>query len=91
MKNIAIIGLLALGLSACQSDTRTERAVGGGLVGAGAGAVIGGVASGTAEGALVGAALGGAGGAILGAATTPERRRLCRGTDRYGNPIRYRC
>src|SRR6478752_1146663 len=47
-----------------------QRAVGGGLIGAGAGALIGGAAAG-GTGAAIGAATGGALGAITGAATTP--------------------
>jgi hypothetical protein len=47
-----------------------QRAVGGGLLGAGAGAAIGGIAGG-GHGAAIGAAAGGALGAITGAATTP--------------------
>jgi len=46
------------------------------------GAVIGG-AAGAATGAI-GATAGG----VVGAAATP---RWCRGVDRAGNPVRYRC
>jgi hypothetical protein len=49
-----------------------ERALGGGLVGAGTGAVIGAIAGG-GRGAGIGAAVGGGVGAIAGAATTPPR------------------
>jgi len=49
-----------------------ERALGGGLVGAGAGAVIGAIAGG-GHGAGIGAAVGGGLGAVAGAATTPAR------------------
>lgn len=48
-----------------------QRAVGGGLIGAGAGALVGG-AIGGGRGALAGAAIGGVGGAVAGAATTPQ-------------------
>ena len=47
-----------------------ERALGGGLLGAGTGAVIGAIAGG-GHGAGVGAAVGGGLGAVVGAATTP--------------------
>jgi hypothetical protein len=47
-----------------------QRAVGGGLLGAGAGAAIGGIAGG-GRGAAIGAITGGAVGAVAGAATTP--------------------
>lgn len=61
---------LALGLAACDPYSPGQRAVGGGLLGAGAGAAIGGIAGGNAgTGALVGGALG----AVGGAATTPNR------------------
>src|SRR5215831_11983803 len=49
-----------------------ERAIGGGLVGAGTGAVIGAIAGG-GRGAGIGAAVGGGVGALAGAATTPPR------------------
>ena len=49
-----------------------ERALGGGLVGAGTGAVIGAIAGG-GRGAGIGAAVGGGLGAVAGAATTPSR------------------
>jgi uncharacterized protein YcfJ len=51
-----------------------ERALGGGLLGAGTGAVIGAIAGG-GHGAGVGAAVGGGLGAIAGAATTPSPPR----------------
>ncbi|KAB8123557.1 hypothetical protein D3W54_04295 [Komagataeibacter medellinensis] len=65
---------LCLGLSACE-DTRDpgQRAIGGGLLGAGGGALIGGLAGG-GQGAAIGALAGAAGGAAIGAATTPTRR-----------------
>ena len=49
-----------------------QRAVGGGLLGAGGGALIGGIAGG-GSGAGIGALAGGALGAVGGAATTPRR------------------
>ncbi len=49
-----------------------QRAVGGGLLGAGAGAAIGGIAGG-GRGAAIGALSGGAIGAVGGAVTTPQR------------------
>jgi hypothetical protein len=66
---------LALGLSACTNPYDPgQRAVGGGLIGAGAGAAIG-AAAGGGTGAAIGAASGGALGAITGAATTPPPPR----------------
>jgi hypothetical protein len=94
MTRFLAIVALAGGLAACNANSPGDRAVAGGLIGAGTGAVVGGVASGTTGGALAGAAIGGAGGAIIGAATTPERRaraRWCQGTDAYGRLVEYRC
>ena len=66
---------LALSLSACTNPYGPgQRAVGGGLIGAGAGAAIG-AAAGGGTGAAIGAASGGVLGAITGAATTPPPRR----------------
>ncbi len=64
---------LATGLAACTDPySPGQRAVGGGLIGAGAGAAIGGLAGG-GRGAAAGALIGGAAGAVGGAATTPQR------------------
>ncbi len=64
---------LALGLGACSDPYDPgQRAVGGGLLGAGAGAAIGGLAGG-GRGAAIGALGGGALGAGAGAVTTPQR------------------
>jgi hypothetical protein len=90
MKKLIASMLVAGGLVAC--NTVEERALGGGLIGAGAGAVVGGVATGTGGGALAGAAIGGIGGAAIGAATAPARGgRVCRGRDAYGNSVRVAC
>ena len=62
---------MALSLSACTNPYDPgQRAIGGGLIGAGAGAAIG-AAAGGGTGAAIGAASGGALGAITGAVTTP--------------------
>lgn len=62
-----------LGLSACTNPYDPgQRAVGGGLLGAGAGAAVGGIAGG-GRGAAIGALAGGALGAAGGAATTPSQ------------------
>jgi hypothetical protein len=68
----AIALALSLGLSGCNPYDPGQRALGGGLLGAGAGAAIGGIAGG-GTGAAIGAGAGGALGAITGAATTPRR------------------
>lgn len=74
----AVMSLGVLTLAACGS-TVEERAVSGGLIGAGAGAV----ATGEASGAVV----GGVAGAAIGAATADDRR--CVRRDRRGNCIRW--
>ena len=64
---------LALTLSACTDPYDPgQRALGGGLIGAGTGAALGGIAGG-GRGAATGALIGGAVGAVGGAVTTPER------------------
>jgi hypothetical protein len=65
---------LLLGLSGCTNPYDPgQRALGGGVLGAGAGAAIG-AAAGGGPGAAIGAATGGALGAVTGAATTPPPR-----------------
>ena len=67
---VTALGLI-LGLSACTNPyDPAQRAVGGGLLGAGAGAAIG-AAAGGGHGAALGAAIGGAAGALGGVITTP--------------------
>src|SRR6516164_11469690 len=62
---------LVLALAGCTNPyDPAQRAVGGGLLGAGAGAALGGAVGG-GHGAALGAAIGGATGALTGAATTP--------------------
>ena len=70
-KQIALsaIVLTGLALSGC-GYTQGDRAVSGGLLGAGAGAAIGSVTGSAGTGAVI----GGLGGAALGAATAPPRR-----------------
>ena len=68
---VAAVGL-ALSLTACDPYSPGQRAVGGGLLGAGAGAAIGGLAGG-GRGAGIGALAGGGLGAVGGAATMPNR------------------
>lgn len=63
---------LVLGLAACTNPYDPgQRALGGGLIGAGTGAAIGGLAGG-GTGAAAGALIGGAVGAGVGVATTPR-------------------
>jgi hypothetical protein len=67
-----VIGAALLLATAAFADPYNpgERAIGGGLLGAGTGAVIGAIAGG-GHGAAIGAAVGGGMGALAGAATTP--------------------
>ncbi len=59
-----VLASLALGLSACGYSTG-DRAVSGGLMGAGAGAAIGAVTGGSPlTGALIGGGVGAVGGAV---------------------------
>jgi hypothetical protein len=68
----AAIGMV-LALAACTDPySPGQRAVGGGLLGAGAGAAVGGLAGG-GRGAGTGALIGGGVGAVGGALTTPQR------------------
>jgi hypothetical protein len=71
-----VIGAAVLLATAAFADPYNpgERAIGGGLLGAGTGAVIGAIAGG-GHGAAIGAAVGGGLGAVTGAATTPARPR----------------
>ena len=65
-------GLLLTATAYADPYNPAERAIGGGLVGAGTGAIIGAIAGG-GHGAGSGAAVGGGLGAVAGAATTPAR------------------
>jgi hypothetical protein len=70
MQGVFAAGLAGL-LAGCSNPyDPAQRAVGGGLIGAGTGAAIGGAAAG-GTGAAIGAAAGGAVGAATGVLTTP--------------------
>jgi len=67
---LGLAGGLVLGLAACADPySPGQRAVGGGLLGAGVGAGVGSLSGNAGTGALIGGAVGAAGGAL----TTPER------------------
>ena len=88
MKKFAAISaasLVVLSLSACIGDTRGERALTGGAIGAGAGA-LGGAMLGYDP--LTGAVIGGAAGAAAGALSgdRDRDRRQFRDYDRDGIP-----
>jgi hypothetical protein len=69
-----VLASLAIGLAGC-GYSPGDRAVSGGLLGAGGGAALAAVTGGSP---LVGAALGGAVGAVGGAATSPRDVNLGR-------------
>ncbi len=79
---IGAVVVAALALAGC-GTTPGERALSGGLIGAGAGAAVGAVTGNPAAGA----AIGGAAGAIGGAATDPCDVNLDRNSEEY----RRRC
>ena len=66
---ITAVALCAMSLAGC-GRSPGDRAVSGGLIGAGGGAALGAVAG---FNPAVGALVGGAGGAAVGAATAPGR------------------
>jgi hypothetical protein len=64
--------VLCAGLAACSNPYDPgQRAIAGGLIGAGSGAAIGAIAAG-GSGAAIGAAVGGSLGAVAGAFTAPS-------------------
>lgn len=67
--SLALVATLGLALAAC-GDTPGERAVTGGLLGAGGGAAIGSLSGNAGAGALIGAGVGAVGGAV----TAPQNR-----------------
>ncbi len=73
MRIFLVAACMVLGLSACTDPySPGQRAVGGGVIGAGTGAAVGGLAGG-GRGAATGALIGGGVGAAGGALTTPQR------------------
>ncbi|AXS42654.1 bacteriocin [Breoghania sp. L-A4] len=87
-KTFAVVGICALALAGCQTDSQGDRALAGAGIGAAAGAVTGAAIGGTPGAAAGGAIAGAAGGAIIGAATTPKN---CWARDRYGRSYRVAC
>lgn len=87
MRKIIIIGMLALGLTGCQT-AREDRVLGGALIGGGTGALIGGLAGRSAGAAVVGGVIGAAAGAIIADATRPG---YCYRENRYGKRRYFRC
>jgi len=65
MKNIILISLLALSMTACATAQQERAATGGALIGAAAGAAIGANSGRALEGAVIGGVIGAAAGAAL--------------------------
>lgn len=68
MRKLPMLLVLAATLAAC-GQTTGDRAVSGGLLGAGAGAAIGSLSGSAGTGALLGGAAGAAGGALTNPGT----------------------
>ncbi|HWX47430.1 MAG TPA: hypothetical protein VNZ61_05195 [Roseomonas sp.] len=66
--SLALLALASIGLGACGYSTG-DRAVSGGLLGAGAGAAVGSLTGSAGTGALLGGAAGAAGGALTSPGT----------------------
>jgi len=66
--NLIMIVAMTCALAAC-GNTKGERALSGGAIGAGTGAVVGGITGGSP---VTGALIGGAGGAAVGAFTDKD-------------------
>ena len=78
LSKIALVIGLAGGLAAC-GNNRGERAVSGGLIGAGAGALIGAATVGNPlGGAAIGGAVGAVGGALIPSSTVNLGRPIWR-------------
>ena len=90
MNKVALWAVLAgsLSVAACTNPYDPgQRALGGGLLGAGAGAGLGAIAGG-GQGAAIGALAGGALGALGGVATTPQAPQYQQGYQNgYGQPV----
>ena len=89
--SLTLVGAMALAAAGCNTP-QGQNAVGGALIGGGAGALLGAVVSDGKPGAtLVGAGLGAAAGAMIGSASTPQAApvRQCAqyGYDYYGNRV----
>jgi|SRR5882672_7060453 hypothetical protein len=83
---VSVVLATALALSAC-GTTPGDRAVSGGLLGAGAGAAIGSVTGSVGRGALI----GGLGGAAVGALTSPSQVNLGNPPWRQASNYHRRC
>jgi len=82
-----ISAFAALALSAC-GTTRSDRAISGGLLGAGAGAVIGSATGNAGTGAIIGGVAGAAAGAVVDPCTLNLGAPVW--TDRHASREDYR-
>ncbi|MBD0414659.1 glycine zipper 2TM domain-containing protein [Oryzicola mucosus] len=94
LSTFAVLSVTAMVLTGC--NTPGERAVGGGVIGAGAGALAGQAIGGNTRSTVAGALIGGAAGSLIGAASAPGRCRYqevdSRGRpvyDNYGRPVTF--
>ena len=77
MRKLPLVIMLSAMLGACGYST-TDRAVSGGLLGAGAGAALGSLGGSAGTGALIGGAAGAAGGALTNSSTVNLGRPIWR-------------
>lgn len=71
IRSIVFLGL-ALSVAGCNTESQSQRTLGGAAIGAGTGALVGVATGGGGRGAAIGALAGGAAGALIGRATTPN-------------------
>jgi len=88
MKKFLVLAVAALALAGCNTNSQTDRTLGGAAIGAGTGALIGAATGGGGRAVATGALIGGAAGAVIGNATTPKR---CWARDDYGRRYRVAC
>ena len=88
MKKFLVLVVATAALAGCNSNSQTDRTLGGAAIGAGTGALIGAATGGGGSAVATGALIGGATGAVVGSATTPRR---CVAYDDYGRRYRVPC
>ncbi len=88
MKKFLVLAVAAVALAGCNTNSQTDRTLGGAALGAGAGALIGAATGGGGRAVATGALIGAGTGAVVGAATTP---RNCWARDDYGRRYRIAC
>jgi hypothetical protein len=88
MKKFLVLAVAAVALAGCNTNSQTDRTLGGAAIGAGTGALIGAATGGGGRAVATGALIGAGTGAVVGAATTPRR---CVAYDDYGRRYRVPC